>query len=148
MANEEGAGSRRSTISTSTPRASSPIVVGLPTNVAFDFDKHSVGDLAKHDDDSINGRLGLDFKLTDDVRVAVRRHRARHEVFGLLRRVPRLRRSFFASNTVATIPFDEEKLTSYEVGFKSTWAGGRTRLNGAAFYYDYKDSPDLPASCC
>jgi iron complex outermembrane receptor protein len=25
------------------------------------------------------------------------------------------------------------------VGFKSTWAGGRTRLNGAAFYYDYKD---------
>ncbi len=45
----------------------------------------------------------------------------------------------FASNTVATIPFDEEKLTSFEVGFKSTWADGRARLNGAAFYYDYKD---------
>ena len=48
-------------------------------------------------------------------------------------------RSIFASNTPETIPFDEEKLTSYEVGFKSTFADGRARLNGAAFYYDYSD---------
>ena len=36
-------------------------------------------------------------------------------------------------------PYDEEKLVSYEVGFKSTFAGNRVRLNGAAFYYDYTD---------
>ena len=33
-----------------------------------------------------------------------------------------------------------EELTSYEVGFKSLLGGGRHRLTGAVFYYDYKDS--------
>lgn len=34
--------------------------------------------------------------------------------------------------------FENEVLTSYEVGIKSTLADG-LRLNGAAYYYDYKD---------
>mgnify|MGYP006314206937 CR=1 FL=1 len=38
-----------------------------------------------------------------------------------------------------TIPYDEEVLTSFEGGFKSTIMDGRGRLNGAAFYYDYDD---------
>jgi iron complex outermembrane receptor protein len=33
-----------------------------------------------------------------------------------------------------------EELTSYEIGFKSELGGGRQRLTGAVFYYDYKDS--------
>lgn len=37
------------------------------------------------------------------------------------------------------IPFDEETLTSYEIGFKNEFAQGRYRINGAVFYYDYKD---------
>jgi iron complex outermembrane recepter protein len=45
----------------------------------------------------------------------------------------------FASNTPETIPFDEETLRSYEVGFKSTILDGRARFNGSAFYYDYDD---------
>src|SRR5581483_4817580 len=32
-----------------------------------------------------------------------------------------------------------EKLTSYELGFKSTFAEGAARLNAALFYYDYRD---------
>jgi iron complex outermembrane receptor protein len=36
-------------------------------------------------------------------------------------------------------PFDEETLTAYEAGLKSTLLEGRVRLNAAAFYYDYKD---------
>ncbi|MGK0224572.1 MAG: iron complex outermembrane receptor protein, partial [Limisphaerales bacterium] len=36
-------------------------------------------------------------------------------------------------------PYDEEKLLSYEAGFKSTFADGRVRFNGSAFYYDYED---------
>jgi iron complex outermembrane receptor protein len=39
----------------------------------------------------------------------------------------------------STIPYDEEVLTSFETGFKSTIMNGRGRLNGSAFYYDYDD---------
>ena len=112
-------------------------VVGLPSDVAFDFDESSVGSLAKQDDNSVNGRLGLDYKLSEDVLLygaVARGTKSAGFNVGFLDST-----LLFASNTVDTIPFGEEKLTSYEVGFKSTWAGGRTRLNGAVFYYDYKD---------
>ncbi len=39
----------------------------------------------------------------------------------------------------ALFRFDEETLDAYEVGFKSTLAGGLARLNASTFYYDYKD---------
>lgn len=112
-------------------------VVGLPTNVAFDFDTTSVGDLAKHDNDSFSGKVQLDWKPNDDLLV-----------YGSISQgtksagfnVGFLDETFlFASNTAATIPFDEETLTSFEVGFKSTFGDGSTRLNGSAFYYDYND---------
>lgn len=32
-----------------------------------------------------------------------------------------------------------EEVTAYEVGFKSDLAGGRVRLNGSAFFYEYTD---------
>ena len=35
--------------------------------------------------------------------------------------------------------FKPEKLTAYEIGFKSDLAGGAIRLNASAFYNDYKD---------
>jgi len=38
-----------------------------------------------------------------------------------------------------TLPYDKERLTSYELGWKSTFWNGAARLNGAAFYYDYKN---------
>jgi iron complex outermembrane receptor protein len=37
------------------------------------------------------------------------------------------------------VPYDEEVLTSFEVGFKSDLWGGHTRLNGSMYYYDYED---------
>ena len=37
------------------------------------------------------------------------------------------------------LPYDEEILHSFEGGFKKTLASGRTRINGAVFYYDYTD---------
>lgn len=37
----------------------------------------------------------------------------------------------------ALMQYDSEVLVAYELGFKSTVFGGRTRINGAAFYYDY-----------
>ena len=36
-------------------------------------------------------------------------------------------------------PFDEEKITNYEAGFKSSLMDGRLRLNGSLFYYDFED---------
>ncbi len=35
-------------------------------------------------------------------------------------------------------PYDEEILSAYELGWKSTLADGRLRLNGAAYYYDFR----------
>ena len=37
------------------------------------------------------------------------------------------------------LTFKPEQLTSYEVGFKSEFFGHTLRVNGAAYYYDYKD---------
>jgi iron complex outermembrane recepter protein len=109
----------------------------IGTDVAFEFNKATVGNLAKHDDDSLSGKIELDWRPSSDLLL-----------YGSVSRgvksagfnVGFLDSTFiFASNTVETIAFGEETLTSYEVGFKSTLADGRTRLNGAAFYYDYKD---------
>ena len=112
-------------------------VIGLPNNVAFDFDADSVGGLAEHDENNLSGKLELDWRPGEDLLL-----------YGSLSRgvkspgfnVGFLDQTFlFGSNTVQTIPYGEETLTSYELGFKSSFAGGRARLNGSAFYYDYKD---------
>ena len=112
-------------------------IIGLPTDVAFDFDRASAGDLAAHDEDSFSGKLELDWRPNDD-----------WLVYGSLSRgvksagfnVGFLDGNFiFASNSVETVPYGPETLTSLEVGFKSTFAGGRARLNGSAFAYDYED---------
>ena len=44
-----------------------------------------------------------------------------------------------ANVTVDRIRHDEEILNAYEIGSKSELAGGRARLNGTIFYYDYQD---------
>lgn len=47
--------------------------------------------------------------------------------------------AFLGSGGATGLPYEEEILLAYEVGFKSTLQGGRTRFNGSAFYYDYSD---------
>ena len=37
------------------------------------------------------------------------------------------------------VPYDEEELTSYELGVKTDLFGGRSRFNASVFYYDYSD---------
>ena len=111
--------------------------VGLPSNVAFDFDADSVGDLAKHHHNSVSGKVGIDWRPGEHLLV-----------YGSISRglkSPGFNVGFldgnliFASNTAQTIPYNGETLTSYEVGFKSSFAGRRARLNGSAFSYDYQD---------
>jgi iron complex outermembrane receptor protein len=44
------------------------------------------------------------------------------------------------SNTVTGIgPYDPEKVTSYEIGYKSEWLDHHIRANAAIFYNDYTD---------
>jgi iron complex outermembrane receptor protein len=47
--------------------------------------------------------------------------------------------AYLGSGGDSALPYDEEKLTSYEAGFKATLGDGTTRLNGSVFYYDYED---------
>ncbi len=112
-------------------------VVGLPTNVAFDFDEASVGSAAEHDKSNVTGKIELDYRPNDDwLWYASFSRGVKSAGFntGFLDQT-----LLFASNTVATIPFDDETLHAYEVGFKATLFGGTARLNGSGFYYDYMD---------
>jgi iron complex outermembrane receptor protein len=43
------------------------------------------------------------------------------------------------NKTAAQTPFDEEKVTNYEVGLKTDFDDSLARLNVAAFYMDYED---------
>ena len=79
------------------------------------------------------GKLQLDFRPNDDmlwyfgINRGVKAGSFNAQLFGGLPIPP------------SAIPYGEEELTSYEGGFKLTLGGGTTRINGTAFYYDYKD---------
>ncbi len=47
--------------------------------------------------------------------------------------------SQFLDNPVDLQPTESESIIAYEVGIKSTFAGGRARLEAATYYYDYQD---------
>lgn len=42
-----------------------------------------------------------------------------------------------ASSLAAALPYNQEKVTTYEIGLKTDWLDHRLRLNGTAFYNDY-----------
>jgi iron complex outermembrane receptor protein len=51
------------------------------------------------------------------------------------------------SNTTQQLqPYQEEKLTSYEIGAKATLLDGSMQLNAATFFYDYKDKQEQDIS--
>jgi len=91
--------------------------------------------------DNFSGTLGIDHRFDDDVMV-----------FG------KISRGFKSGGfnagfldygdglTNADMPYDEELLTSYELGVKASFPEARTRLNATAFYYDYKDYQALTFS--
>lgn len=73
----------------------------------------------------VTPEIGLEYQLNDDVLL-----------YG------KIAQGFKSGgfNAFDTNPsFDEEEITSFEVGFKSDLADGTVRLNGALFTYDYQD---------
>ncbi len=81
---------------------------------------------AKNDFDDVSGRAVLDFQVNDNFLL-----------YGGI--TSGFKAGGIQSTSDGIAPYDEEKLLSYEVGFKSTLAGGRIRFNGSAFFYDYED---------
>jgi iron complex outermembrane receptor protein len=90
------------------------------------------------DDDSETlwaGKIGLTWQANDDLMI-----------YGDINRGVKagsynapLLGAYFGSGGDASVPYDSEVLTAYELGFKSTLGNGTTRLNGNIYYYDYKD---------
>ena len=127
-----------------------PEVPGLSAPVTIIFNTHQVSPLgsgitpddAKRSFDGVTARLQMDWKPTDDLLL-----------YGSFNRGSKSGGYTFSTGTpydpdgsltiprafLEGIPFDKETLDAYELGLKSTFGGGTTTLNLAAFYYDYKD---------
>jgi iron complex outermembrane receptor protein len=89
------------------------------------------------DTDRIMGKVGLDFAVSDDVLI-----------YGTISNGFKSG-GFNGANsntTLQLVPYDEEILTSYEIGTKATLAEGRMQLNAAAFFYDYEDKQEQDAA--
>ena len=84
-------------------------------------------------DSLFSGKAELDFHLAPDVLTYVSYNRG---VKGGGYNAP-LFPAFIVD--VNGMTFKPETLTSYEVGVKSEFLDRKLRLNGAAYYYDYKD---------
>lgn len=106
-------------------------------NVTFLFNKGSVGDLAVHDKTNMTGVAELDWHPNEDWLLYAKFSRGvKSAGFNATFLDASL---IFFSNVPATVPFGEETLHSYELGFKGKFWDGRARLNVAGFYYDYSD---------
>ncbi len=91
--------------------------------------------------DNVSGKIGLDFRVTDDTLLFVNYARGfKSGGFngGFLD---------FSDGIVPTdTPYDEEILNSYELGIKTVAAEGAVRFNATAFFYDYNDFQALTFS--
>jgi iron complex outermembrane recepter protein len=86
---------------------------------------------ARHTFGNVSGKLELDYKL-----------RPGFMLYGSVNRGAKGGGwSAPASGSIDTtaLPYKQETLTSYELGEKATFWDGRARLNGAVFYYDYRN---------
>ncbi len=98
------------------------------------FDLQSAAGAAGVDNDEVDygdwaGRLQLDWRISDDTLTYIAYNRG-------------IKGGNFAPSanvTLDNIRHDEEVLHAYELGFKTEFADGLARLNGAVFYYDYDD---------
>lgn len=85
-------------------------------------------------DSNFSGKIGLDYLPNDDLLV-----------YGSV--TTGFKSGVYYSNVVTTPEAwgftDAEQMTAFELGFKQTFAGGSAHLNGALFFYDYKDKQFL-----
>jgi len=79
---------------------------------------------------ALSGKLALDYHISDDAMVyaSISKGFKSGGFQGTL-----------VFSPASIIPFDEEKVISYEVGSKITLLEGRVQLNSAMFFYDYQN---------
>ena len=101
-------------------------VVGLPWSTKFSDDTS---------DTLWTAKLQLDYKPTDDLLIYAGVNRG-VKAGGFNSPI-----DFGGAQADPNYSYDykEETLYAYEMGFKSTMADGRVRLNGSVYYYDYQD---------
>ena len=114
---------------------------GAPFGVDADFDlvaelvANPAGDLVDQSFKNVNAKIELDWRPTDDMLM--------YASFSRGTKSGGFNNGFIGGLEVgatnANVPFDEEVLHAWELGIKSTFWGGKARLNAAAFYYDYSD---------
>ena len=90
----------------------------------------TAGNKVKFDDDDISWRAGVNYRPNDN--------------WLLYANVSTGFKSGIVFSDITFVPeemgpLEPEELLAYEAGFKGTLAQGSLQLNGAAFYYDYKD---------
>lgn len=96
----------------------------------FEFTEATAGGLDKQSEGNWSGKIALNWTPTQDTLLYASASRGL-KTFGF--------NGHLTPATIETTPFNVEKLNAFELGFKHTFASGRARLNGSAFYYDYKD---------
>lgn len=101
----------------------------LTTN---EFNPTTAGDLTKIDKDSYTGTLQTNWVPSDDA-LYYASYRRGVKAGGFNVGVIPL------SLPAESYPYDQETLNAYEVGAKISFMEGKTRVNMATFYYDYKD---------
>jgi outer membrane receptor protein involved in Fe transport len=121
------------------PLASFPVPFGTTdANVSpflgqFDADPTTAGNqpynVARAAFDEITGRFVVDYKVTPDNLVYASFSRG-YKSGGINPPI----------NPIFAVPatFEPEIINAFEIGSKNSFAGGKIRLNLAAFYYDYK----------
>lgn len=108
------------------------LILASTTGVPFSF-------TGSADDDFVSGRVSLEWTIKNDTLLFASWNRgvkaggfnAPNAPASVVNTTVQEQQEFFS--------FDPEQLDSFEVGFKSDFNDGKTRLNGTAWYYDYKD---------
>lgn len=88
----------------------------------------------KLSENNVSWRVGVDFKPSRDTLLYA--NVSRGYKIGAFPLIP-------ASSVSQYTPVTQESLTAYEAGFKLSLAERKVQLNGAVFYYDYRDKQTL-----
>lgn len=100
----------------------------LPGGLPYNAD--TIGSLASQDDENVAYLAKITWDVSDNTMVYGGVSKAfKSGTFN----------TGFGPVAVENYVVEPEELTSFEIGFKSGLGGGRHRLTGALFYYDYKD---------
>lgn len=98
----------------------------------FRFDDATAGGLNSFSKKSWNGKLELDFKPSEGNLIYASVSRGT--------KAPGYNHGFISGGLPNDLYlYDEEKLTAFEAGFKSSFLDNRARLDLSAYYYDYKN---------